>query len=247
MSLNDTMFKQPLAITPKAVLFDLDDTLYPEQQYALSGFQAVAQHIQRIYGLNLYDDLVRTYLKGERTNVFGETLAKHFKSVDDNLLQKIVHIYWSHTPRITLFEDARICMALLFAQSIRVAVITTGLSAIQQKKVATLELEPLLDGIIYTDDLLGEKEPGQPCEDAFHILSLQLETEFNEMCYVGDNPLTDFVIPRRLGIKTARIQRPNGEHAKRQPPSIGYQADRVITSLIDLPSLFSNTKTTENI
>jgi putative hydrolase of the HAD superfamily len=170
--------------------------------------------------------------------VFGATLEKYFDTVEESILRKIVHIYWAHTPRITLFEDARICMALLFSRGIKVSLITTGLSAIQRKKVTALELEPLLDGIIYTDDLIGTPEPGQPCEDAFHILSLQLETELNEMVYVGDNPLTDFAIPRRLGIKTVRIKRPSGEFSTEEPPSLGFQADRVINSLIDLPGLF---------
>jgi putative hydrolase of the HAD superfamily len=232
------MFKQPLGMSPKAVVFDLDDTLYPEQQYAYSGFQAVAKYVKKIYGLDIYEELVKCHRQGERTNVFGATLAKFFTQVEEPILRKIVHIYWAHTPRLTLFEDARICMALLFSRGIKVSLITTGLSAIQRKKVTALELEPLLDGIIYTDDLIGTPEPGQPCEDAFHILSLQLDTELNEMVYVGDNPLTDFAVPRRLGIKTVRIKRSGGEFANENPPTLGYQADRVITSLVDLPGLF---------
>lgn len=238
MSLNDTMFRQPLALSPRAVLFDLDDTLYPERQYVFSGFQAVSSYVQRIYGILVFNDLVQTYLAGERVNVFGAALVKQFGQVEEHVLKKILHVFWSHTPKIELFEDARICMALLFSRGIKVGVITTGRGGIQQKKIAALELEPLLDGIIYTDDLLGENEPGQPSEDAFHILALQLDVELGDLCFVGDNPLTDFAIPRRLGVKTVRIRRPGGEYAEAQPPSIGYQADRVIESLVDLPRLF---------
>lgn len=238
MSLNDTMFKQPLALNPRAVIFDLDDTLYPERQYVFSGFQAVAAYIQRLYGLLVFNDLVQTYLAGERINLFGAVLEKHFGHVEETVLKKVLHVFWSHTPRIELFEDARICMALLFSRGIKVGVITTGRGGIQQKKIAALELEPLLDGIIYTDDLLGETEPGHPSADAFHILGLQLDVELSEICFIGDNPLTDFAVPRRLGIKTVRIRRPGGEHAEAQPPALGYQADRVIESLTDLPRLF---------
>ncbi|MDD4735541.1 MAG: HAD family hydrolase [Kiritimatiellae bacterium] len=238
MSLNDTMFKQPLALAPRAVLFDLDDTLYPERQYVFSGFQAVAAHIQRVYGLLVFNDLVQIYLAGERANVFGATLEKHFGNVEEAVLKKVLHVFWTHTPKIQLYEDARICMALLFSRAIKVGVITTGRGGIQQKKIAALELEPLLDGIIYTDDLLNDAEPGQPNADAFHILALQLEVELSELCFVGDNPLTDFAIPRRLGVKTVRIRRPGGEFSEAQPPALGFQADRVIESLTDLPRLF---------
>ena len=239
MSLNDTMFKQPLAITPKAVIFDLDDTLYPERQYVYSGFQAVSDHVQRIFGKTIYQDLINCYQSGERSNVFGATLALHFNEVDDAILRKLAHIFWAHVPQLQMHEDARIGLALLFSRNIKAGLITTGPGSIQRRKVHALDLEPLLDGIIYTDDLLGDKEPGQPCEDAFHIIGLQLDVEFNEICFVGDNPLTDFVIPRRLGIKTVRIRRPNSEYYAEKPPSIGFQADRVIASLIELPTLFS--------
>lgn len=237
MTLDDTMFRTPMAINPRAVVFDLDDTLYPERQYILSGFRAVDDYFRRLYRKSVYDDLLSIYESGERNNVFGSALARHFQGVEDAVLKKTLHVFWSHTPRIELFEDARICLAILFARSVRVGVITTGRGTIQQKKIAALELDPLLDGIIYTDDLLGEVEPGQPAEDAFHILALQLDVELGEMCYVGDNPLTDFSTPRRLGISTVRIKRPGGEHSAATPPALGYQSDRVITSMVDLPPL----------
>jgi FMN phosphatase YigB (HAD superfamily) len=36
----------------RAVIFDMDDTLYPYRQYRLSGFRAVAAHLERTLGVD---------------------------------------------------------------------------------------------------------------------------------------------------------------------------------------------------
>ncbi len=35
---------------PRAVLFDLDDTLYPLEQFVKSGFRAAAAHVEKTWG-----------------------------------------------------------------------------------------------------------------------------------------------------------------------------------------------------
>jgi putative hydrolase of the HAD superfamily len=35
----------------RAIVFDLDETLYPERRFALSGFLAVARHVNGRYGV----------------------------------------------------------------------------------------------------------------------------------------------------------------------------------------------------
>ncbi|NCD33476.1 MAG: HAD family hydrolase [Spartobacteria bacterium] len=244
MILIDTMFNRINRTTlPQGVLFDLDDTLYPERQYVHSGFEAVAAFIYRIYGKRIYDDLTTCYDSGERSNVFGTVLNRYFDVVEDSLLRQIVSIFWSHRPRIDLYEDARIGMALLFTKGIKVGVITTGQSAIQRAKIEALALKPLLDGLIYTDELIGEPEPGRPCEDAFHIAALMMDVELCDLCYVGDNPYTDFVVPRRMGIPSIRVRRDGTEHASKEPPSIGFQPDAEIDSLEKITLCFQQRAT----
>lgn len=228
----------------RAVVFDLDDTLYPEQQYTLSGFRAVSRYIHTVFGLNIYDDLLSLYMAGERTNVFGRALERHFKTVDDRIVRNVAHVFWAHRPKIQLFSDAGVAISLLSRKGIRTAVITVGQSAIQRQKVSALGLETLTDCVIHTDDLLGPVEPGQTCPDAFAIAALQLDVNPEEMLYVGDNPLTDFLVPKRLGISTIRVLRRHGEHAAATPPSDDYAPDITLPSLVMLiesmdPSLWT--------
>jgi FMN phosphatase YigB (HAD superfamily) len=88
--------------------------------------------------------------------------------------------------------------------------------------------------MIYADELIGGEACRQPCQDPFFIMSLQMETELEEMVFVGDNPLVDFVAPRQLGMMTVRVQRPDGSHLSDEPPNPAYAPDIVIPSLFEL-------------
>ncbi|MEI6807334.1 MAG: HAD family hydrolase [bacterium] len=217
--------------TFKAVVFDLDDTLYPEQQYVMSGFLAVTRYIKAVYGLDIYDDLFSLYMAGERTNVFGSALRKRFATVNDGIIRNVAHIFWAHKPQLSLFPDARTAISILSQRGIHTAAITVGQSGIQRLKVQALELEPLLDSVVHTDELLGVIEPAQTCYDAFAITALQLDVELGDILYVGDNPLSDFLVPNQLGIATVRVLRRNGEHSAASPPSAAYAPDITLTTL----------------
>jgi putative hydrolase of the HAD superfamily len=213
----------------KGVIFDLDDTLYPQQQFVQSGLMAVSAYLYNIYGIKVYDELLKRYLGGDRTTVFESVLKKSFKEVENSLLCKLVHVFYSHKPNISLYSDAQICMALLIAHKIKIGIITDGYAATQRRKVAALELDPLIDGVVYLDELL--KAPCNPQEDAFHILTAQMGLDIDEVIFVADNPLTDFLVPRRSKIYCVRIKRNNGEYAYAEPPSPEYAPDVTISTL----------------
>jgi putative hydrolase of the HAD superfamily len=56
--------------------------------------------------------------------------------------------------------------------------------------------------------------------------------------YVADNPRKDFLAPRALGWRSARVRRPGGEHAS-YTAAPGEAAEREIISLLELESLLA--------
>ena len=59
----------------KAILFDLDDTLYLEKDFVKSGFKSVASFIQNDNGINeevVYDRLWSIFNSGEREKIFDK-------------------------------------------------------------------------------------------------------------------------------------------------------------------------------
>ena len=64
----------------KAIIFDLDDTLYSERDFVLSGFQAVANWASGNLGISQeegYATLFNLYIEGVRNNTFDRWLTIH--------------------------------------------------------------------------------------------------------------------------------------------------------------------------
>ena len=62
----------------RAVVFDLDDTLYPERSFAYSGFEAVAEWLKGRMSCR-FDPaarMVELFEKGDRGQVFDRLLAE---------------------------------------------------------------------------------------------------------------------------------------------------------------------------
>ncbi|MBI3987368.1 MAG: HAD family hydrolase [Lentisphaerae bacterium] len=230
----------------KAVVFDLDDTLYPEYQFVFGGYLAVANYIRKLYGIEIYEELARRYRSGEDGPVrhspsgdggsdpFTPVLRRYFRTIEPLLIQRLRDIHRCHAPRLSLFSDARTAIALLGAQGYKIGLMTDGYSCIQKNKVEKLELKALLDSLVFADDLGGE-DFWKPSPDPFHIMALQLEVETREMVYVGDDPTLDFLAPRQLDMGAVRVLRPDSRHEHSRPPTPAHEPELTIPSLSLLP------------
>lgn len=214
----------------RAVVFDLDDTLYPESQFVLSGFRAVARYVHKMYGIDIYPALAERYAAGERGNLIASAMQERFRVVEPLLIQKLAEIYRCHYPKIELFQDARVGLALLSGRRIRIGLVTDGYGCVQKNKVEALGLAPLIDSMVFADDLGGE-EYWKPSPEPFFILALQLELDPGQMAYVGDNASIDFLGPRKIGMATIHLVRKGAEYASVQPPTPAHAPHLRIGSL----------------
>jgi len=63
----------------RALLFDLDDTLYDEKQFVRSGFKEVAKFIDDKFNINkkiFYKILIDIFNNGSRGNIFNLALER---------------------------------------------------------------------------------------------------------------------------------------------------------------------------
>ena len=185
----------------KGVIFDLDDTLYSEKQYVKSGFRAVAESLgneeaeEQLWNYFLMGQpAIDTYLKGK------------------NLLHKkneCLNAYREHIPNITLYTGALELIKELLDKEIKVGIITDGRVQGQKNKIAALGLDEVVEDIIITDELGGEQFR-KPNDIAFRIMQCRWKIPFEQMVYVGDNPLKDFQAPRQLGIQSIYFANKDG-------------------------------------
>lgn len=185
----------------KGVIFDLDDTLYPEKQYVRSGFRAVAKWLER--------------------DEAEEKLWDYFqegKSAIDELLKELgqqekktqcLRVYREHIPEIKLYEGVGEMIRRLKTEEILVGIITDGRVEGQKNKLAALGLDQLITDIIITDALGGVRFR-KPNDIAFRIMQCRWGIPFEEMVYIGDNPNKDFQAPKQLGMRSFYFENKDG-------------------------------------
>lgn len=176
---------------PDVIVFDLDDTLYKERDYVLSGFRAVAAR------LGHPDDAARMYdawLKGD--NAFDLMAGLHPQSGIS--VAEMVAAYRAHMPDITLAPDVADTLERLSLMGKTLGLITDGRSVAQRNKIQALGLLRWIDpaDICISEEFGSEK----PCE-ANYRLFMDRHPGRSYM-YVGDNTAKDFIAPNALGWQT---------------------------------------------
>lgn len=213
----------------RAVIFDLDDTLYLERDFARSGYESVAAAFTPQLGPadRAVAAMLRQLDSPNRSRVFDAALTELNVPADAALLRAMIDHYRNHFPRIRLCDDADRAIQRL-SKTARLGLITDGPRDTQANKIAALALRPRFQQLILTAEL----GPGfeKPHPRAFESIAAALGAAHDQCTYIADNPAKDFVAPNNLGWTSIQIRRPGGLYADRQPPA-GGTPQRVITSL----------------
>jgi putative hydrolase of the HAD superfamily len=218
----------------EAVIFDLDDTLYPERRYALSGFAAISHELQVRHGIPAADafrTLSSALRAGRRQSAFQE-LCERF-TLDQREIPRLVHLMRMHTPRLRLARAARQVLAAV-RRSQPVAVLTNGLPNVQVRKIAALGIEPLVDAVIYAvEHGIGI---GKPDAAPFLAVCTRLGVHPRECVFVGNDPIRDVAGARAVGMRTIRVGRFDSAEALRASIVPEPDADLVVRGIADVPA-----------
>jgi putative hydrolase of the HAD superfamily len=216
----------------RAVVFDLDDTLYAERDYAVSGFTAVAQAFAGTLGdpETCRLRMCRIFDTEQRRRVFNQLLQEMGLKEDEELIARMIETYRSHEPAITLRDDAGAALRRLKGHY-KLGVISDGFLDAQRAKIKALGLRERVDEIIITDEL--GRAFWKPHARAFECMSERLGVEPSACAYVADNPAKDFIAPRQLGWRTIQILHKDGIYWDQDAPQ-GGAPDFVISCLDSL-------------
>jgi len=223
-------------LTIKAILFDLDDTLYAEKEFVKSGFKEVAKFISNKFKINetiFYNKLFNVFSEGMRGNIFDITLERLNINLEENIIPSMVKVYREHIPTINLKKDI-IHLLLNFRKKYSLGIITDGYFEVQKNKIQALKLENLFDIIIYTDRY--GKEFWKPSTLGFKLALKNLETLPEETIYIGDNPYKDFIGAKKVGIPTVRVLFKDREYSKVRLDK-EYEADYEVEKLNEIMNL----------
>ena len=191
----------------KAVLFDLDNTLYPEIEFVSSGFRNVAGYLGSRYDLDensLFDQMIDILQKDGRGKIF-DSLLYNMGLYGEERVKLLVSLYRSHHPSIYLYEDVLPTLERLKRHNLRLGMVTDWMTSVQRNKIAALGLESLFDIITYTDEL--GQDCSKPSDIPFKVALELLQVVASEAVYVGDDPVKDFLGPKAIGMLTIQVKR----------------------------------------
>jgi putative hydrolase of the HAD superfamily len=215
--------------SPRAVIFDLDDTLYPRRRFVLSGFAAVARHLDRQYWSGapaVYRVLVEAHRRGDTGRELQVCLA-HF-DLPEALLPGLVAIMRTHRPALRLPGRSRAALRALRA-GWRIGIVTNGLPATQANKIRALGLLPFVDDVVYATEH-GTKQ-GKPDVTPFLTALSHLAVEPHQSVFVGDDEVCDVGGARAAGLRTVRV------HPRSTRHSAASGADVTVHSVAEVPGV----------
>lgn len=172
----------------KVVVFDLDDTLFKEEDFVRSGYSYICDRLGRPDALEGMWNAYRN-----RQDAF-ESLNRYCGTETD----KSVFLEWyrGHFPKITLSEGALELLEWLVSQQCKIGIITDGRKTTQSNKIDALGLNAFIDANdVVISEVFGSAKPDARNYQYF----VEKYGEDAEYWYVGDNTDKDFIAPLKLG------------------------------------------------
>jgi putative hydrolase of the HAD superfamily len=204
----------------KAIIFDLDDTLYAERNYVRSGYAAVADHLRRQLGRDepFEDWLWERFLSGQNANAFNALSDEFGLALNDQDIATLVKVYREHTPAIRPYNGIPEMLGHLRAGH-HLGILSDGFLPAQQLKLQALQIERFFDSILFTESI--GRDFWKPHTRGFQMLQDTLAAKSDECVYIADNPAKDFLAPNMLGWRSIQYLRPGQSHANKPAPPGG--------------------------
>ncbi len=231
---------------PKAILFDLDDTILALSGSADEPWRIICTRFSsRVEGLTpdqlfsairearswFWQDRER-HRRGRldlvtaRREIVAESF-RHLKIDDPTLANEIADTYASEREEtVRPFPGAIETLGTLQSEGIRLALITNGASDGQRRKIDRFGLEDYFQYILVE----GEFGVGKPDERVYLHALRQLEAAPEDTWFVGDNLEWDVEAPQRLGIFAIWVD----FVGKGLPEASHVRPDRIINNISEI-------------
>lgn len=203
-----------------AVLVDLDDTLYGQDQWLAGAWAAVADRASwlGLDGAALLPVLARVAAEGsDRGGIIDRALVATGVPPAP-YVAALVSAFTAHAPhRLASYPGAVQALGRI-RRVVPVVLLTDGTPRIQHAKIAALGLDRVVDHVVVSDEL-GGRALRKPHPASFlHALAL-LGLPPEDVVHVGDRPAKDVAGARAAGLRCVRVR--TGEYgAVADPPGL---------------------------
>jgi putative hydrolase of the HAD superfamily len=213
----------------RAVIFDLDDTLYPYEQFRQGGFRAVAESLNRHYGIPATDALrVLARAQVDSPGLELQAACAAF-GVNDVAVLSLVPEFRNHMPVLCAFDGVTETLSKLRDSGWKLGILTNGLPHVQARKIHALGLRRLVDHVVFAAEYAVD---GKPHIDAFREIVRRMEVPVERCVMVGDDVERDVNGARNAGLRTIHVRRADAPAAS--------AADHVVGGVTEVPDALTN-------
>jgi uncharacterized cofD-like protein len=219
----------------KAIIFDLDDTLYDCTGSLLEASRKRAAKVMVKAGLPCTEE--EAYLMQKELSekygpyylVFNE-MAKKF-GWNNKFVDSALKAYNSNeVSDIKLFPDVIPTLKKLALEKYKLFLLTTGIHERQQKKIELLKLKPYFDEIIIND-----QEVGLLMEECFEEIVKKYALKPRDVVVVGDRVRAELRIAKSMGMVT--VQMLHGRFKEEPASDDSNRPDYKIKQIFQLPTV----------
>lgn len=203
------------------IIFDLDDTLFPEMDFVRSAYRVLASR----YAPHLLEPLIGSKSPREAF----ELLENNVPSLS---IDTILEIYRNHIPDISLSKDTEATLRFLRDRGVAIGIITDGRTVTQTNKIRALGL----DRFINPDMVFISESTGHDKRDEYAFAEVEKRAPDGQYFYVGDNPAKDFRVANQRGWTTIMLcDRGENIHLQSiESVEPEYRPDMTISSISEL-------------
>ncbi len=219
----------------KAIIFDLDDTLYDctgllteasrkraAKAMAESGIPCTEQEI-----VQMQNDALEKY--GPYYHVFNEIANKYGAGQD--VVRNALHAYnSSKVSGIQPFPDVKPTLKELKQEGFKLFLVTVGVHQRQEEKIKLLKFNRLFDEVIISD-----QEVGLLLEECYEMLIKRHNLEPDEVAVVGDRVREELRIGKSMGMTTIRML--HGKYKMTTKSRFEENADYKIKRIFQIPTV----------
>ncbi|MDE5875906.1 MAG: HAD family hydrolase [Muribaculaceae bacterium] len=213
------------------VVFDLDDTLYDEVDFVLSGIEAILLLLGNIEGVDT-DECRRVMYEAVNRH------ENHYSALESYLdhngirsqvnMEYIVTALRNHYPcHIELRPGMRQTLENLYKHGVILGLLTDGRSVTQRHKIESLGIGHYFD----SEAIRISGETGVDKHKAAAYSWFMEHYPDRRYVYIGDNPAKDFLYPNRMGWLTICIADPGRNiHPQQNSDTAEARAQLTVTA-----------------
>lgn len=226
----------------KAVVFDLDDTLFDREGAQIRVVKLIVQRLPQIFQTHQIERVIEAFIESDRLSIvefesgaptdgLRNKRARTFLQllgINDAYADAINEMYIKDYPSMNMPVSGAVPLVKRISTSVPVAVVSNGLPDVQYKKIETIGLADVFSCIILSEEI-GIRKPDHRI---FHHAAKLLKVQPSDCLYVGDSYSTDIIGAKTAGMQTCWLNRKSTK-----PDNPNIQADFVITDLVELNAI----------